>query len=397
VLIPLLGGSYFSRSGFANAQRCVNMFPEKNTQDAVAPVVHFPTPGLTLLGTSPTVGPWRGLYVASNGKLFGVCGSNLYYIDRGFNCTSLITLSTFEYPATFADNGTTMVVCDNGSAAQVDLNTNAASAMNALANWQPSSFVAFLDTFLLFTAPGKRTFFTSLSNTIQFDPLYVASKTGASDPIKALLVNHRDIWLIGSKTTEIWNNVGGAQFPFQRQEGVFIQHGTIAPYSAAWYNLQVFFLSQDNNGECIVLMGSGYQVQPVTKPPQVYAFSQYNRVDDAVGFCYQQSGHPFYVLTFPSANKTWVYDISTDEWHEWVCIDQFGHEHRHRSNCTAYAYGFNVVGDFANGKLYALDEANGTDEGQPIIRRRGFPYIAKDGHLIYHGRFMADIEVGTKT
>ena len=57
-------------------------------------------------------------------------------------------------------------------------------------------------------------------------------------------------------------------------------------------------------------------------------------------------GHAFYVLVFPTADKTWVYDITTGHWHQWMWLDTNGDEHRHRANCYALVAGVPVVGDW---------------------------------------------------
>ena len=85
-----------------------------------------------------------------------------------------------------------------------------------------------------------------------------------------------------------------------------------------------------------------------------FAISQYDDISDAIAYTYQQQGHSFYVLTFPTANKTWCYDVATQMWHERAGWEnsQFA---RHRSNCQMFFGGQTIVGDFENGKLYALD------------------------------------------
>jgi hypothetical protein len=48
------------------------------------------------------------------------------------------------------------------------------------------------------------------------------------------------------------------------------------------------------------------------------AINSYDRIDDAIADTFQMLGHIFYVLTFPSAGRTWVYDFSTQNWVEWL-------------------------------------------------------------------------------
>ena len=127
------------------------------------------------------------------------------------------------------------------------------------------------------------------------------------------------------------------------------------------------------------------------------AIASYGDVSDAVGYCYQQGQHQFYQISFPGADKTWCYDISTGQWDERPWIDANGVEHRHRAQCQAAAYGANVVLDWQTGDLYALDPDTYTDAGAPIVRRRGFPHMIGDGNRVGYRQFIADMEVGRAT
>ena len=69
--VALTGGFYQAKSIIAGAQRCLNLYPEKNPEGAPYPFTHYPTPGLTLKSTAPTNG-CRCLYTAGNGDVYGV-------------------------------------------------------------------------------------------------------------------------------------------------------------------------------------------------------------------------------------------------------------------------------------------------------------------------------------
>jgi hypothetical protein len=86
-------------------------------------------------------------------------------------------------------------------------------------------------------------------------------------------------------------------------------------------------------------------------------------LSDAIGYTYQQDGHAFYVLVFPSANTTWVYDVATQAWHERAGWND-GSFTRHRSNCQMAFNGRVIVGDYAAGKIYAFDPDVYADDGQ---------------------------------
>jgi hypothetical protein len=176
---------------------------------------------------------------------------------------------------------------------------------------------------------------------------------------------------------------------------VFIDHGIVAKYSASVYDNGVFWLSRDRQGQGIVIMGIGYQTKRISTYAIEAEIAGYTKIDDAIGFTYQLAGHAFYVLTFPTADKTWSYDITTEHWHEWSWLDINGVEHRHRANCYWLINGTPVVGDWQNGNLYALDMKVFTDNTGPIKRTRSFPHMVADGDRVFYRQFLADFETGT--
>jgi hypothetical protein len=62
------------------------------------------------------------------------------------------------------------------------------------------------------------------------------------------------------------------------------------------------------------------------------------------------------VLTFPTANKTWCYDSSTELWHERAWRNPVdGSENRHRSQCHMFFAGKHLIGDFEDSGIYYFD------------------------------------------
>ena len=323
----------------------------------------------------------------------------MYAISSTWALTLLGTIAPNTTPCSMADNGTTLVLVDGTTSGYtIDLATNAFAALvDPTGSFVGADRVRYLDTFFIFNHPGTQTFYTSLSNGVTFDPLYLANKTGYADNLIAIEVMHREIWLIGEKTTEIWFDAGSAAFPFQLVPGAFIQHGCTAKNSVVAQDLAIFWLSKDPQGANIVLMGSNYNVARISTHAIEHQFATYSTVSDAIGYIYQEEGHMFYVLNFPTADVTWVYDISQKLWHERVWLDSNGIEHRHRSNVFAYAYGTYVVGDWQNGNLYALDQNNYTDNGAPIKRVRSFPHTLNELKRIIYRKFIADMQTGAQT
>lgn len=398
--VPLTGGAYSARSVIANAQRCVNLYPEVNPEanEPPVPVTHYLTPGLVTLVT-PQVATVRGLYRASNGSLYAVVGAGVYFIDPAFNATLMGNIAGGTTPVSMMDNGLVVVLVDGtGSGYWWPIGT---SAFNVIAD--PSFYgatrVCFLDGFFVFNRPGTNQFYISppfWDGVVVFDGTQIASKTGGPDQILSISVIRGNLWLIGQLTTEVWYNAGAADFPFARQPGVFVEHGMLRGWSVAETDVELFWLGRNRQGQCIVFKGAEYAAIRVSNHALEQQLQSYVAVNDAIGFLYQQDGHTFYVLTFPTADKTWVYDLSTEQWHERVWTDPgTGFEHRHRANCCTFAFNIVICGDWQTGHIYWWDQDQFTDAGDPIVRRRGFPHLVKDGKRLSYTQFILDMEVGT--
>ena len=385
------------------AQRCVNLYAEKNPEDAPVPFTYYPTPGLVSLGNPGAQGVGRGLYTASNGTLYSVVGQNLYSVSSSWVHTLVGTLGTVgTNPVSMADNQTAMVLVDgSGAGYTVQLVSNVFATISDPAFYGADK-VDYIDTFFIFNKPGTAIFYISNSNATTFNALNFASKVGASDLLQVAAVVHREIWLLGGRsagtgTSEIWTDAGAAAFPFQILDGAFVQHGCEARASVAQMGDALFFLARDKQGSRIVVKGQGYQVQKISTAAIDYQLAKYATCEDAWGQTYQQEGHQFYVLSFPTADKCWAYDLTTDQWHERVSVDANGNEHRPLYAAVASAYGTVVAQDWATGALYKLDLNTYTDLGAPIVRRRGFPHLLDDGKRVSYRQFIADLEVGADT
>jgi hypothetical protein len=401
--IPLTSGAYSAASLIANAQRSVNLYPESNPQETTPPVqvTQYPRPGLTLLSSPPTVGFGRGLYVATNGKLFAVINQNVYHIHYEDNWEFHLVgtmQSAITTPVLAADNGVDALFLDNtlnGYSVVIDTATghqfNQIGDPNFLGGTRPD----FIDSFLITNQPNTKNWYSTLSGQLVFNGLYIGVKTAWPDNIQCVISVERAVWVLGKYKSELWYNAGAVPFPFQIQPGLIIEHGCAAPYSAAKQDVNCYWLSQSPEGARMVMKGTQNIAQRISNHAIEAEFVNYPRVDDAIGSVFQINGHAFYCLDFPTADKTWVYDEATKQWHQWTHIDTNGMEHRCLTPFKAYAYGINVGLDWQNGNLYKLDEENFTDNDSPIAYIRSFPHVeASESQRITVWKFVADMQVG---
>lgn len=394
---PLTTGAYMAKSVVANAQRCVNLYAEKNTQDSPFPFAYYPTPGLTLLATaSPQFGNgWRCLYAASNGSLYGVCGSSAYLINSTWALTKLGDLATQSGPVQATDNSDYAVLVDGSSGGYtINLKTNVFAPLVDAA-FVGGNTANFVDGYLVFNSPAMRQWYISLVNEINFDATDFASKSGAQDLLVGIGVTKRYVYLFGEQTTEVWFDAGDTPFPFDRLPGAFMQYGCMSAASIAQMDGELYWLAQSPQGKAIVCKSQQFNAAHISTFALDNELSTYSDLSDAIGFTYQLDGHFFYVLTFPTSDKTWQYDASTEQWNELSWIDANGQLHRHRANCYALAYNTPVVGDWENGNLYFWDQSNQTDNDSPIARIRSFMHSVDDNSdRIRYREFIANMEVG---
>jgi hypothetical protein len=146
-------------------------------------------------------------------------------------------------------------------------------------------------------------------------------------------------------------------------QGAFNEIGCLATHSVAKLDNGIFWLGSDARGNGIVYRAEGYTGKRISTHAIEWQIQSYGDITDAIAYTYQQDGHSFYVLTFPTADKTWVYDVSTGAWHERAGFED-GQFTRHRSNCQMNFNNEIFVGDFENSNLYTFDPTVYADNGQ---------------------------------
>jgi len=359
---PILGSTYVARSVNAADARMVNLFPEIVPEAGKEPAFLNRAPGLKLLNTIGN-GPIRGLWAfsSSDSTAFVVSGTQLYKINTSYVAT-LIGTVTGTGPVSMADNGTQLFIAANGPSYIYNNTTNAFGPITD-PDFPGAVTVCYLDGYFVFNEPNsQKLWVTQLLDGTSIDPLEFASTEGSPDGLVAVAANFREVWAFGTNSIEVWYDSGATDFPLQRIQGAFNELGCAAPYSVAKMDNGLFWLGRDRRGEGIVYRANGYTGVRISTHAVEWQIQQYADLSDAIAYTYQQDGHSFYVLIFPSANTTWVYDAATQAWHERAGFSD-GNFTRHRSNCQMAFNNKIVVGDFENGNIYAFDLDDFSDNG----------------------------------
>lgn len=382
--IPFFGPSYESTAQM-ETQTCVNLYLEKNEGGQGEEASYIGTPGTRLMiGASDTIGSggMRGILVDGD-YIYMVCDNA---VSRSSSITATGTIigyiSSGEGPVSMTSNGLQIAIAHSAGISVYTISTGVfADVLDAPVD----SVLGYIDSYILAISTNGTFFWTDIGEATVIDGLSFASAEGSPDDLVSLIVDHREVWLFGTDSTEIWGSSGDAEQPFIRTGNAFIEHGCAAKFSPAKINNTVVWLGRDGNGQGIVLQADGYTPIRISTHGIEYQLSTYSTISDAIGMTYQLGGHAFYVLTFPTADKTWQFDFSTGVWSELrYTVPNTGEHKRHHMNNIAFWQGRHVIGANYAGFLLWLNPDEYTDEASfgaswsdggaraAIYRERGF-------------------------
>jgi hypothetical protein len=396
VSIPFVGAAYKSQSLVLDAQRCVNLFPELGGPASKVPVMLRGTPGLKLWVTLGVSGAGRGLFATSTGRLFAVVLDQLLEISTVAVVTVRATLSTSFGRVSFADNGIELMIVDGSKGYIFTLASNAFAIITDPDFPAGAPVVTFQDGYFIVPKPNTGEFYISdLLSGSSWNALDFGNAEGNPDVLISLISNGRDLWLMGESSFEVWYNSGNPDFPFERVQGTLTEIGCAAKHSVTKMRGSTFWLGGSKEGFGIVFMSQGFQAVRISTHAIEQAIATYGSINDAVGFCYQQEGHWIYQLNFPTGAASWCFDLSTQMWFEKAYRDpSSGEQGMHRAFDHAFFDGKNLVIDYANDRIYELDLATYTDNGDTIARIRSCPHIHDRRQRLIFWSLELDLEAG---
>jgi hypothetical protein len=318
-------------------------------------------------GTQPWVvlpdSPVRCLF-QQDGRAFAVGGGTLFELSTAAAATNRGSVLEDTYMASICSNGSAgsqLFITSGGLGYIFDLNTNILTQIADPDFPSPCRMGEFMDGYFFALKTDSRSFqISALEDGTDWDPLDVFARSEGSDNVQTLIRNHREIWLLGTKTSEVWYDSGDALTPFQPIQGTFVEHGCAAPFSAVRMENTLFWLSQDDLGVAMVWMANGYipvrvSTSAIERVLQTGGSGSTNSMLLAVGWAYQDQGQTFYVLQMPNTTLTYVYETITNLWHTRgrnvgsvlvpVYVPSPG-------QCHMYFAGKHLIGDRTSGAIY---------------------------------------------
>jgi hypothetical protein len=352
-----------------NAERTINWFPELATGTPKAKTWLVPTPGLypfVVLGA----GPVRALY-AEEGRAFAVGGPHFFEILASQTFIYRGTVGSDNRPATISSNGSDghqLFITSAGGGFIFNLDTNTFTAIADTDFPTPVSMGAFVDGyFLALQANSDRFQMSALEAGLTWDALDVAQVSHTTGIVRALVPVHREVWLLGTSTTTVWADIGDPDFPFAPIPGAVIEQGIAGLFAWTVVDNALVWIGQNEDGGRVAYRAQGYQPQRISTHAVEFAWAQLPTVEDAIGWSYQDRGHAFACWYLPQAETTWVYDVSTQAWHERALWDPTNLMWTpHLARCHAFAFDKHLVGARDSPAVYVLDADTYTD-GRVVV------------------------------
>lgn len=360
---PIVGGSYADDTKPWSVQDTVNYLPVSAERSGTRSASMLKSaPGFTTFCDLGTGLPIRGAHNAE-GLFLVVSGNTLFSVSPKGVATSLGTIPGVGR-VSMAHNqvtGGNQVAIANGLGGYVYDTTKSTLTQITDEGFVGAIDFAYVDSYIVGVEPGKRFWFTSdLADATSYNTLDRYEAEGSPDKIMGLIVTHREVWVMGERTIEPFQNTGAAEGTFQRAAGMVMERGLASTFAMALLDNSVFWLGDDG----VVYRANGYQPVRISTFPIEQAISRCN-MSLAFAFTFEEQGHKVFYLTFPDG-QTWGFDVASGEWHR---RQSYGMSRWRLNTLTNWNGGW-YGGDFTNGKIYRLDWDSSSESFWPLERRR---------------------------
>lgn len=399
--IPLPMGFYTTDSLPFSAQRCVNWIPTAPEGDALNNRALLQPPGIKQFANtklSGNRGSWEMKelpYFVNGNTLVSVSALGVTTSHGNIEGTSRVSM---------ADNGQFLViVVPGGKSYAFD---NVADTLTEITDpdFIASNSVVFKDGFFVFTSSDGTVFFNSaLNDPFTYDALDFGTAEINPDRIIAAHVNHNELFICGLETIEIFQNVGGAGFPFQRVPGANIQKGIHARASLVEFDNSFCFAGGGRNERTAIwkVTGSASAGKISTDAIDI-EIQKFNREEivNAFAMTYADRGQFFALFTFESdriPSKTFVYNATASALsgqRVWFEHQSGVTDNRWRVQSIVAAHGKLLLGDQSSGLIGEFDRDTFTYYGDLIFRSMATRPFNVDGITAFFGSLEATFESG---
>jgi hypothetical protein len=309
---------------------------------------------------------------AGKGELF-----QLSYISNTPTVTSLsggVAQLAQNTPVSMVVDTTNVYACNGGQILYSPKNGAATFIADPDAPTSATQ-LGYLDGYLLAIDGTNKFYWSDVNAGTSWSALSFASAAGAPDTLVAMKVFNREIYLFGQRSIEVWENDGTT--PFSRIPGGFIESGCSAPNSVLTDENAVYWI--DDYRRLVRFGGKTVERLSTDFDRELQSLSS---VADCVAFKVEIDGYIFFIFTFDRANRTLVFNQSTNDWCEWGKWNYADAAYdRWIANCYCYATAW---------KLHLVGRRD-----QLVISELGKDYATDDDDIIAIERTTGHIDYGT--
>lgn len=341
-----------------------------------------------------------------NGRAFAVADTKFNEVLANGTFVNRGTVVNDALPVTMAASPQQLLLASGGVAYVFDLVANTLTAIPGATFSGPVSQAAICDDFFLLTIKNSKEFAVSgVLDATDWTTNGTAIVSVFPDNIVSMLVFQRQIWFFSDTQSVVYYDSGNI-FPFDVNPNAFIEAGCAAINAVSIFNNSIAWLGQDARGAGKVWLASGYTPTRISNHALEFAIQGYlktSRIDDCVSWTYQDVGHEFLVLQFPTAKATWCYDANTGMWHKRAHFNQqTGQQESLLYWNHMFIFGKHLVGAMNSDKIYEMHIPilTGTtwtfadDDGDLIVRNRRAPHISKEQKRLYIDELQVYVESG---
>jgi len=225
----------------------------------------------------------------------------------------------------------------------------------------------FLNGYMIVATQDGRIYNSGLEDPLTWQDSDFIQAQSFPDELVAITRQNDTIMALGTSSIEFFVDVAGispGSFLGRLEQGT-MQIGCAARNSVVQPENKVFWVANSNTGGYTVQQLDGITNLKKISTEVVERFLNLEEADisDCYAFPLRTAGHFFYVLTLPSINRTFVYDIEEERWTEWGS----GLAGRFAYVASCQHSGYPLLQHETDGKLYKVSPSVYQDGTGPIL------------------------------
>lgn len=393
--IAFVGPSYEMQAKSFSVQRSVNLYPIASEVAGDKSITALRgTPGLLAFADTGG-GPIRGGISSTSGRSFFVSGQNFVEVFADGTSTVHGTLNTQVNRVSIAENFFQIIVVDGQDGWIFTKDTDTWTQITAI-GFPTCSQVSYQDGyFLTFEDNTQKFYISGINDGLSWSSLDFTSVESSPDNLTGIISDNGNVWLVGNRSAEVYQNTGAADFPFERIPGAIIQTGCAGGFTLQKFDNSIAWLGVDEQGQGIVWQAQGYGAVRISTQAIERRIAEADDFSDSYAWVYHERGHVFYCLQIRGLDSTLVYDAATKQWHERSYTNPITNKDElHRGSCHVFFNQKNLVGDRETGLIYDMDLSYYSDNGDEVVRERTAMHIQENKKDVFHASFELDFEPG---